>query len=272
LIYQNLQEFNHLTPLREVDIGGVRWRYRALGEGSGVLILPGAIGDGELSFHLMMQLAQHHRVIAPSYPSVPTMRGLSNALAGLLDYEGIEVADLIGGSYGGLVAQVMARTHPSRVRSMVLSHTGVPRLARARTNERVIHLLRVLPMPVVRWLLRRIVGLVVKHTGDARELWLALSLKAVNAITREDVISTYQRSVDLDRHYAFRSGEVSVPVLVIASTNDRVARAQVPLLRALYPDATVKLFEGTGHATAMAVPAEFGAVVADFLSGLNPRV
>jgi pimeloyl-ACP methyl ester carboxylesterase len=260
-----LQEFNHLAPLRAVEIGGVRWRYRALGAGPGVLILPGAIGDGELSFHLMMHLAQRHRVIAPSYPPVPTMRGLTDALAGLLDHEGIAVADLIGGSYGGLVAQVLARTHRSRVRSLVLSHTGVPRLARARTNERVIHLLRVLPMPVVRWLLRRIVGVVVRHTGEARAMWLALSLKAVNAVTREDVVATYQRSVDLDRHYSFKSQEVSVPILVIASTNDRVAREQVPLLRELYPGATLKSFEGTGHATSMAQPEEFAAVVADFL-------
>lgn len=195
---------------------------------------------------------------------------MTDGLSALLEGEGIDRADVIGGSYGGLVAQVMARTHPRLVRSLVLSHTGIPRASRARSNMRVITIVNVLPMPVIRWLLRRVVSMVVRPAGASRAFWYEQSVRAVNAMSRADVVAGYARAVDLDLNYAFRAGEVDVPVLLIAATDDRVAKAQVPLLRRLYPAAEVKMFDGTGHATALVVPDEFGAVVEGFLDRYTP--
>jgi poly(3-hydroxyalkanoate) depolymerase len=57
----------------------------------------------------------------PCYP--PTMRGLANLGAGLLDVLGYAHADVVGLSWGGALAQELARRHPGRVRRLVLAAT-----------------------------------------------------------------------------------------------------------------------------------------------------
>ena len=51
---------------------------------------------------------------------------------GLMDYLGLDSAHIIGASMGGMIAQVLAARHPSRVRSLglIMSNSGAPGIAR----------------------------------------------------------------------------------------------------------------------------------------------
>lgn len=51
--------------------------------------------------------------------------GLMRDLVRVLDAFGVERADVLGHSYGGMVAQRFAITHPSRVRSLIVSGSSV---------------------------------------------------------------------------------------------------------------------------------------------------
>lgn len=68
-----------------------------------------------------------------SPPPVPPlrMRGLASLAAGILDRLDVSRADVVGVSFGGALAQQFARSHPHRVRRLVLAATapglmGVP--------------------------------------------------------------------------------------------------------------------------------------------------
>lgn len=57
----------------------------------------------------------------PLYP--PTMRQLAGTVAGLVDELGHDQVDVLGLSWGGALAQELARRHPNTVRRLVLAGT-----------------------------------------------------------------------------------------------------------------------------------------------------
>ena len=81
-------------------------------------MLPGALGTAESSWQTIGHLAGHYRVIAPSHPPVATMAELVDGIALILEQEGVPHTHVLGGSYGGFVAQVFVRRHPARVRKL----------------------------------------------------------------------------------------------------------------------------------------------------------
>ena len=84
-------------------------------------------------------------------PDVPyTLHDLGNDAVGLLDGLGISRAHVVGRSMGGMVAQLLASTHPLRVRSLVsiMSSTGHPSLP-ATAPDVMAMLMRPAPDPRV---------------------------------------------------------------------------------------------------------------------------
>jgi pimeloyl-ACP methyl ester carboxylesterase len=77
---------------------------------------------------LAAALAAGHR------PSVPyTLHDMAGDAIGLLDALGIERAHLVGRSMGGMIAQIVASTYPTRILSLtsIMSSTGNPALPSA---------------------------------------------------------------------------------------------------------------------------------------------
>ena len=76
------------APVRQFQHDGVEWKYRVTGGGiQGLLLLPGAVGDGDAYFTLGPLLSRTHRLIAIAYPPL-------DSLTQLLD--GLEV-EVVGG-------------------------------------------------------------------------------------------------------------------------------------------------------------------------------
>lgn len=114
-----------------VRVLGNRLRVSVRGEGPPVLLINGLGASIALWEPLHLDL-EDFRVIsfdAPgtgrsSTPSVPyTIGALADVVAGLLDALREEAVDVVGYSFGGAVAQQLARDYPSRVRRLVLGAT-----------------------------------------------------------------------------------------------------------------------------------------------------
>jgi pimeloyl-ACP methyl ester carboxylesterase len=69
-----------------------------------------------------------HYILGRTSPVPYTLVDLADDVRALLDHLGIDRAHIVGASMGGMIAQVLAGTHPERLRSLavIMSSTGKP--------------------------------------------------------------------------------------------------------------------------------------------------
>ena len=104
------------------------------GEGSTVLLISGTGGDLRVKPSLLEgPLSEHHHVVSydqrglgqTEKPEGPyTMADYADDAAEILETLGHEKADVVGVSFGGMVAQHLAIRHPQKVNSLVLCCTS----------------------------------------------------------------------------------------------------------------------------------------------------
>ncbi len=245
---------NHAYTKR--NLAGAEWEYIACGRGDQtLLLLPGGMSTGESLFRHILELEDEFRIIAPSYASVGTMRELSDGLAAILDAEAITAAHVVGGSYGGLVAQAFALHYPQRTRSLVLSHTGAPDPKRGAVLAFVLKLLPVFPSSWLRAAFRAKIRRLLRHPDldpSERQFLDAYLQDNLARFSHEMLLVAYQRAADFFLHYPSQQPAWSGPTLVLEGDNDpAVPPADRALLRANYPHAQVQTFHGTGHLAAV---------------------
>lgn len=258
------------TP-RELSHAASRFRYWRAGNGpETLLILPGALGGGELVPELARALAGSYRVLLVEYPPVASMDALLAGVVAILEEEGVDRCAVLGGSFGGAVAQCLLRRHPERVSRLILSGTVGPDPARASSNRRFMRLLPYLPMPLLRGLLRGVIRLLLRRSPRRRELG-AYYRSQVRQLCREDLESRYRLGIDYDEGWSFDPADLAGwdgEVLILEGSADKVARRiSRDRLRSLYPGAACHAFEGVGHGASAIQPEAFREVVTRFLRG-----
>ena len=271
-----LARFRATHPLKHTFVHGVRWEYITAGRGSeALLILPGLLGFGEMSFQHIRAFESEYRVIAPSYPfEITTTQQTTDGVASILAAEGSRQAHVLGGSYGGMVAQCLVRSYPHKVMSLVLSHTGGPRPDRAAANRRFITLLRLLPMSLLRFMLKDATRKSLRDAPEQIPFWEAYSNDMIARVSKGDLISRYQVAVDFDAHAAFAPDDLKDwpgRILILEGDNDPIAEAPArEALKTLHPQASVHTFHGSGHVASIAKVDEYVAVIKRFLQSTTP--
>ena len=265
------QRFRAENPPRTAEIAGRSWSYLAGGTGGRTLLfLPGAQGTAEAVAANVTHFAPRFRWIAPSYPPVPAMTGLADGIAAILDREGIERVAVIGASYGGFVAQILVRRHPDRVERLILSHTGPPNPARGQVIDKSLRWLPRLPMFLLRRQYRRVMLGIVPKTPELAITRAYLEEIISLHLTKEWMINGYRRVVDYDP-LTFAPGDLdgwSGRILLLMADNDPATPEPVRArMKALYPEAQVRIFEGSGHATGVLKREEYLAAMEEFLEG-----
>ena len=266
-----LDAFRAAAPIRWLQHGGVDWQYRVAGDGvQGLLLLPGAVGDGDAYFTLGPLLSRTHTLIAIAYPAVDSLTRLLDGLRYILDREGIASTDIVGGSFGGLVAQAFLRRFPRQTRRVVLSATGTAKPLRAVSNQKFARAMGLLPIGVTRTLLRTIVRVSLKPVTGDRAFWRAFYCGAIAALSRDELVARYALSADVDRHGPPSPAglqEWTGAVLILEGDADTIAHAGArDSLKSLYPGARVQTFPGAGHAISAERRDEWAATIAAFLT------
>jgi poly(3-hydroxyoctanoate) depolymerase len=120
------------TTTEHVRVKGLDVAVQVRGAGQPLLLLSGIWGELPLwePLHPYLDGFQTIAFDPPGVggtecpPAPMTMRGLAGFTASVLDELGIERADVLGGSFGGAVAQQLAFSHRRRVRRLVLVSTS----------------------------------------------------------------------------------------------------------------------------------------------------
>lgn len=259
-----LSEFRSTYSVAELEHRGVAWKYwRGGPAGEPVLWLTGALGVGEFAFAHILGLEADFKVVIPDYPPVPSLDVIVDGLVAVLDAEGICAAHVVGGSFGGMVAQHLVRRHPERVSSLVLSHSPAPDPSYIRPAViRVLSLL--LPEGVYRALfIRRLRGIFVA----ADPFWADYFDSTVARLTKADLVSRVTLANEF-LQFDYGPGDVEAwagRVLIVDSDDDPALNPGAPIvLRQLYPAAETHTFHGMGHSAPILQPERHAEVIRHF--------
>ncbi len=266
--------FRSEHPLKRATIDGVEWQYLTGGDPTGtpVLFLPGALSTAESAWRTIGLLEdKHYRLVVPGYPAeVSSMTGLADGVMEVLRLEGLASSTVMGGSYGGMLAQVLVHRHPEVVSRLVLSHTYPPVARRAKSVEPALRLFRVLPMFMVKSMLRRrMIGILPPNPAPELLLIAAQVRETVDQkLNRQAALSTYMRMIDFDRQMFAPSdlaGWNGKTLIMLAEDDPTTPEDLRNDLIALYPGATVHLFKASGHATSILESDEYIRTIEEFL-------
>ncbi len=272
---EQLMRFRQEHPPKQAAIAGINWEYITAGDPSGepLLFLPGALSTAESAWRTISLLEGHHyRMVVPSYPpAVSSMTGLADGIIEILRLESISSTYVVGGSYGGMLAQVLVHRHPEIVSRLILSHTYPPVERRAKSVEPALRLFKSLPMFMVKRMLRqRMIGILPPKPSPELLLIAAQVRETVDTrLSRQAALSTYQRMMDFDRQ-TFTPHDLDAwqgKVLIMLAEDDPTTPEGLRNdLIALYPGATIHMFKSSGHATSILESSEYIRVMEEFLS------
>jgi len=239
---------------------------------SPLVILPGALLDASPA--LVARFGASRRVHSVRYSAATTMTALVDDIAAGLAATGIMRADVMGSSYGGWVAQCLVRRHPRLVRNLILVHAFALRATDARRFRLGLALWRVMPVAIMRKLgvqrVRRLLRPIQQALPEEHaRLESALVAEIDSPATFEQLHRQNLCMLESCTAFAVAPGDLAHHdgrVLIVESDDDPAIRTRDRAhLRAMYPQAEVRTFHGTGHVTSRAAPEEFASAVESFL-------
>lgn len=248
------------------------------GDGPVLLCLHG-IGSSSRSFVAQLEgLASIATVVAwdaPGYRASAAwdrprgMDGYADDAVALLDDLACGAADVLGTSFGGVVATRMALRHPDRVRSLVLADStpgsGVTPEGAAAMRRRGAELAELGPEAFAATRARRLVS---PHADQ--DLVDRVARTMVEAIALPGYAHAAAAMADTDHRADF--ARVDVPTLVLVGEHDEVTPPSVSRAIAdALPQATYAEVPDAGHVSNVENPAAFNDLVRDFLARLPDR-
>jgi poly(3-hydroxyoctanoate) depolymerase len=245
-----------VTGHMSLRIHGSTIRLRVQGQGRPLLLIMGIGASLELWRPLSDELLPlGYQVITFDLPGAgasppvwppPRMPGLALVAEGVLDELGIREADVLGVSFGGAVAQEMARRAPERIRRLVLAATGPGLGSLPGKPSALVHLLSPLRYVSPSYA-SRVAGTL--YGGQARS----------DSSLHTALISQREKAPEwlgyLGQLYAI-AGWSSMPwllrlrtrTLVLAGEDDPIIPLSgARLLAQLMPNATMRVIRGGGH-------------------------
>ncbi|BBY17607.1 alpha/beta fold hydrolase [Mycolicibacterium litorale] len=193
-------------------------------------------------------------VLGVKSPSVYTLEDMADDAAALLDHLGIDQAHIVGGSMGGMIAQIFAARHAERTKTLAVIFSS---------NNQPF-----LPPPGPRQLLAVITG---PSPNSPREVIIENSIRVSKIIgspgypstddkLRADAVAFYDRAFypqGIARQFNAITGsgsllrynkQTKVPTVVIHGKADKLMRPSggKAIAKAI-PNARLVLFDGMGH-------------------------
>jgi pimeloyl-ACP methyl ester carboxylesterase len=272
---EQFTRFRQEHPLKKMVINEVEWEYLMGGDVSGepLLILPGALSTAESAWRDIIALENRpYRLFIPSYPTkLDSMNALADGIAQIFSRHGIYSTYVLGGSYGGMLAQVFTHQYPAMVSKLVLSHTYPPEKHRADSVTPALRLFRALPMFVVKKMLRdRMTGVLPPKPSPELLLIAAQIRETVDRhVTRQAAINIYLRMMDFDRKEytpADLADWAGKTLILLAEDDPTTPEARRKALIDLYPGASVQLTKGDDQSLGFLEAREYTRVVDEFLS------
>jgi poly(3-hydroxyalkanoate) depolymerase len=266
--------------IRYVDADGLRLRTSVRGTGRPLLLLTGIGASLDLAAPFERALnpygIQTISVDAPgtgesaSYQRARRMPGLAHTIERTLDALGYQEVDLLGVSFGGILAQQLAHQAPQRVRRLILAATaaGVPGLGGVPGSPRALLALATPRRYHSPAHYRRIAGTL--YGGQARRDPDALLHGSLARFTQPPSLRGYVAQLYAISFWTSLPWlwQLRQPTLVLAGDDDPIIPViNGRILTRFLPHARLEIIQGGGHLFLLERPAEIAALVARFVIG-----
>jgi pimeloyl-ACP methyl ester carboxylesterase len=266
-----------------VQVEGRRIRFWRAGSGPALVLVHGLLGYSFSWRHVIRPLALNWEVFAPDMPGSGfsecdskidcRLSSSANRLLEFLDVAGISTCDLVGSSYGGATALMLASSHPSRVRRLVLvspanpwSKYGRKRMALLR-NTAVASAFPKLARqmrPLHHYFLRRLYGEPRLITAEAYRGYsdpLSCGGRFEHAV---GIVGSW--NADMQDLRAAIPNASNIPTLLMWGSRDRaVDPVSASALKNNFRTCRLEVIEGAGHLPYEECPQEFNRILTRFL-------
>ena len=127
---KEFEEYNKLAPVKTVRLNGGDFAYRYYKNPNPkvnvtLLVLAGGTGLAEGMFAMAKSFMDKYSLISFNYPmAFQNNEATADAIYELIKYLKAENVYLWGQSYGGLLAQIIAKRHPDAVKGLILTSTA----------------------------------------------------------------------------------------------------------------------------------------------------
>jgi len=260
-------------------VGDINLYYEVHGKGEPLVLIMGYTLRGGCGSELRDRLAGEYRVIVPDNrgtgrsdkPEIPyTTKMMAGDVAGLLDVLGIGVANVIGYSMGGQIAQEFALNYPDRLNSLILAATScggreavhpVPEDMAVIFNPELLNMSveeathATLPLTWDKEFVEQNPTVIDRYIATRCEY-----------PTPPQAIKSQQNSLMTFSSYD-RLPDIKVPTLVIVGTKDRLMRCEnSKLLASRIPGAELVMIDNAAHGVFISDPTEkVSKTILDFL-------
>jgi 3-oxoadipate enol-lactonase len=253
--------------------GDVRIAYETRGSGEPLLLMHG-LGYGRWGWEPLLEpLADDFRVLfydnrgigeSDVPPGPYTARQLAEDAVAVLDAAGVERADVIGTSLGGMAAQELALAFPHRLRRLVLACTTPGGVSAHPMPQQTVDLMLAAPTLAPEVALRRFVENALAPGAPEELIDRIYGLRLANPFDPKGWHAQAAAGVGFD---AFdRVPQIEAPTLVITGTEDVVVDPRnSELLAERIPNARLERVPG-GHLFFWEDPTRFVRLVEEFLS------
>lgn len=255
-----------------ITVDGARLHVEEQGAGDPVVLIHGLGSSARDWFAQVPHLAERHRVLTldlrghgrsekPDEPySIPQF---ARDVAVVLRIRDAWPAHVVGLSMGGMVAMQLAVDAPSLVRSLVVVNSAID----VRLKSWADVWFYVSRRFAVKLLGMRRVGKLIADRLFVRPDQDDLRTEFVNRWAENDK-AAYIRSVDAIMGWSVqdRLDRVTMPALLVSSEHDYTPVAAKNLTVARMPNAELAVVDGARHALPVERPAEFNALLDEFLS------
>lgn len=269
---------------RSIEVDGLRIRFLHAGHGPALVLVHGLLGYSSNWRSAIPILAEDCEVFAPDMPGAgfsDCPRGLdarltaaAERLSRFLDSVGVARCDLVGSSYGGSTALMLAAIEPSRVRRLVLVAPANPwsRIGNKRLAALGLPGVGVLFPPISRrarflhgYFVRRMYGDPARVTAETlRSYSLPLARPGVFEHAVKIAHSWRKDMRELRREMPKAA---DIPTLVLWGSKDRLVDiGSAKQIAANFRISETRVIEGAGHLPYEEVPEEFCKPVRDFLN------
>jgi 2-succinyl-6-hydroxy-2,4-cyclohexadiene-1-carboxylate synthase len=272
-----------------IEVNGLSYYIEKDGNGGpAVVMLHGFTGSRSTWLSLIPYLWAEHQPIAIDHighgrsasPAAVERYQMDRAvddLVGVVRKLGFERAVWLGYSLGGRTALQVAVRHPEAVSALILEGaspglaTEQERADRIAADERLAQLAeRDMEEFVDYW---QSIPLWASQQNNLSEA-SAMALRQGRLAQRGVGMANSLRGMGTGSQtwVGDRLGEIRVPVLLTAGSLDTKYCQIAHEMAESIPDVTVQLIEDAGHAAHLERPAEFNAVVLDFLKRVRPQL